>query len=69
MRVLREHPEWNGASQVLRDRDALLSHPGGEGNPGSYLPGDRGRCESALTRFEDLWRSGVVDPELRALHF
>jgi len=67
LRVLAEHADWNGDTQVLRDRSAVLVHPGGDGNPGSYRPGDRGRCEAALTRFEELWRVGVSNPELRAL--
>lgn len=67
MRKLAEHPAWNGSTLVLRDRNTLLAHPGGETNPGIYLPGERGQCDSALSRFEDLWRSGVQDAEFRSL--
>ena len=67
IRRLKEHPDWNGDTQVLRDRDSLLALPGGERDPGFYRPGDRARCETARGRFDELWRAGVVDPEFRAL--
>jgi len=67
IRRLTEHPDWDGDTQVLRDRDSLLALPGTERDPGFYRPGDRARCETELGRFEELWRAGVVDPEFRAL--
>jgi predicted GNAT family N-acyltransferase len=67
MRCLAEHPDWNGDTLVLRDRDSVLAQPASESDPGSYRPGDRGRGQGAVARFEELWRAGSVDPNLRAL--
>lgn len=64
---LAEHPDWDGDTQILRDRNSLLALPGTTRDPGFYRPDDRARCESGLGRFEELWRVGVVDPEFRAL--
>lgn len=67
LRRLAEHPEWNGETQVLRDRDSVLNLPGTESSKAFYRPGDRAGCEQAINRFEELWRAGVVDPEFRSL--
>lgn len=67
LRRLSEHPDWDGDTLLLRDRSGVLSHPGGESNPGNYRPNDRGRCLTALGRFDELWRCGSHDPEFRAL--
>ena len=67
LRRLAEHPDWRDDTAVIRDRDSLLAMPGGELDPGFYRPGDRARCESALGRFEELWRAGTMDAEFRAL--
>jgi predicted GNAT family N-acyltransferase len=67
LRRLAEHPEWDGETQVLRDRSGFLTHPGGAGSPGYYQPDDRGRTRNALSRFEELWRCSTVDPEFRSL--
>ncbi len=67
LRVLREHGDWNGDSQVIRDRDSLLALPGGESSPALYAPEDRPRAERAVERFDELWRAATVDPEFRAL--
>lgn len=67
LRVLREHGDWNGDSQVIRDRDSLLTLPGGESSPALYAPDDRPRTERAVERYEELWRAAAPDPEFRAL--
>lgn len=67
IRRLAEHPDWNGDTQILRDRDSMLALPGDQRAPAFYRPGDRARCTTAINRFEDLWRVGAVDPEFRAL--
>jgi predicted GNAT family N-acyltransferase len=67
MRKLREHPDWNGDTLVVRDRDSLLALPAGDTDPGFYRPGDRARCQSEIARFDELWRVAEVDPEFRAL--
>lgn len=67
MRRLAEHPDWNGDTQVIRDRDSLLDLPAAAESPAFYRPGDRASTEQALDRFDELWRAGVEDPEFRAL--
>ena len=67
MRRLSEHADWRGDTLVIRDRSGLLALPASETDPGFYRPDDRARCETALGRFDELWRAGVVDPEFRAL--
>ncbi|MEM9315971.1 MAG: GNAT family N-acetyltransferase [Pseudomonadota bacterium] len=67
LRSLREHPNWDGDTLVIRDRDSTLGMPGSSRDPGFYRPGDRARCETALGRFEELWKAGNVDVEFRAL--
>lgn len=67
VRRLAEHPLWNADTEVIRDRDSLLALPAGENSLGFYRPNSRARAEGALSRFEDLWHAGEVDPEFRAL--
>jgi predicted GNAT family N-acyltransferase len=67
LRCLPEHPDWDGDTLVLRDRDSVLAIPAATRDPGFYRPADRARCQTALGRFEDLWNAGSVDPEFRAL--
>jgi predicted GNAT family N-acyltransferase len=67
LRRLAEHPDWEDDSLVLRDRSGVLTHHGGDRSSGSYRPDDRGRAATALSRFEELWRVGTVDPEFRRL--
>lgn len=67
LRRLAEHPDWNGDTIIIRDRDSLLELPASEANPGFYRPGDRARSALAITRFEELWRVAQVDPEFRSL--
>lgn len=67
MRRLAEHADWRGDTLMLRDRDSLLALPASETDPGFYRPNDRARCETALGRFDELWRAGVADPEFRSL--
>ncbi|MEL7045449.1 MAG: GNAT family N-acetyltransferase, partial [Pseudomonadota bacterium] len=67
LRSLREHPDWDGDTLVIRDRDSTLGMPGSSRDPGFYRPGDRARCETALSRFEELWKAGTANTEFRAL--
>ncbi len=67
LKRLAEHSDWSGDTQVIRDRDSLLALPGGDLDPGFYRPDDRARSETALGRFEELWRVADVDPEFRSL--
>ncbi|WP_439106901.1 GNAT family N-acetyltransferase [Congregibacter sp.] len=67
IRRLAEHPQWNGETLVVRDRDSLLELPSSDADFGFYRPNDRPRSEASLSRFDELWRLGHVDPEFRAL--
>jgi hypothetical protein len=67
LRCLAEHPDWDGDTLMIRDRNGLLGLPGSPRDPGYYRPDDRARSVRALGRFEELWRVGTVDPEFRAL--
>lgn len=67
MRRLAEHPDWNGDTQIIRDRDSLLALPGDAAAGGFYRPEDRPRCATEIGRYEELWRAAVADPEFRAL--
>jgi predicted GNAT family N-acyltransferase len=67
IRCLPEHPEWDGETLVVRDRDSLLRRPADAASPGSYRPGDRARAEQALARFEALWSSAHESPEMRRM--
>ncbi|MEM1142620.1 MAG: GNAT family N-acetyltransferase [Pseudomonadota bacterium] len=66
MRELREHPQWDGDTAVIRDRDSLLTKPTGEQATAFYRPDDRARTRTALTRFDELWSAGHVSPEFRS---
>jgi hypothetical protein len=64
---LAEHPNWNGETIVIRDRDGVLYKPGGSDHEGFYEPSSRASTQGYLELFEELWRYSVQDPELRAL--
>ena len=64
---LSEHPDWNGETIVIRDRDGVLYKPGGSDHEGFYEPASRSSTQRHLELFEELWRYSVQDPELRAL--
>jgi predicted GNAT family N-acyltransferase len=66
-RSLREHPDWSGDTLVVRDRDGVLGYSGDGRVPGYFRPDDRASCETALGRFDDLWKSGIEHPEFRNL--
>lgn len=67
IRRLSEHPDWNGQTIVIRDRDGVLYKPGGPGHDGFYEPDSRASTRQHLELFEELWRYSVADPELRTL--
>lgn len=67
VRRLREHPDWNGETLVVRDRNGVLFVPAGAEHQGFYEPQSRASAESHLELFEDLWRYSEEDPELRTL--
>ena len=64
---LTEHPDWNGETIVIRDRDGVLYKPGGSGHDGFYEPDSRASTQKHLELFEELWRHSAQDTELRSL--
>jgi hypothetical protein len=64
---ISEHPDWNGETIVIRDRDGVLYKPGGSDHEGFYEPASKSSTQGHLELFEELWRHSVQDPELRAL--
>ena len=67
IQTLAEHPDWNGETVVIRDRDGVLYKPGGSGHEGFYEPDSRASTSRHLELFSDLWRYSVQDPNLRSL--
>ncbi len=67
LRVLQEHPDWNGETLVIRDRDGVLYKPGGSERDGFYEPDSRASTQRHLELFEELWRHSEQDPNLRTL--
>ena len=67
IRRISEHPDWNGQTVVIRDRDGVLYKPGDSDHDGFYEPNSRASTERHLELFEELWRYSEEDPELRTL--
>ncbi|TDG13847.1 hypothetical protein E2F43_10095 [Seongchinamella unica] len=67
IRCLKEHPDWNDQTIVIRDRDGVLFKPGGSDHDGFYEPQSRASTQQHLELFDQLWRYSVQDPELRSL--
>ena len=64
---LAEHPNWNGETLVIRDRDGVLFKPGGSEHDAFFEAHSRAATEQHLELFEDLWRHSAKDSELRSL--
>lgn len=64
---LARHPDWNGQTVVVRDRDGVLYKPGDSDHEAFYEPDSRASTQAHLELFDDLWRLSAQDPELRAL--
>lgn len=64
---LAEHPDWNGETLVLRDRDGVLYKPGDSEHNAFYEPDSRASAQRHLELFEELWRHSSKDTELRSL--
>jgi hypothetical protein len=67
LQKIAEHPDWNGQTIVIRDRDGVLYKPGGSDHEGFYEPNSRASTQRHLDLFEELWRHSVQDTELRSL--
>jgi hypothetical protein len=67
LQKIAEHPDWNGETIVIRDRDGVLYKPGGSNHEGFYEPNSRASTQRHLDLFEELWRHSVQDTELRSL--
>ena len=64
---LAEHPDWNGETIVIRDRDGVLYKPGGSDHDAFYEPDSRASTQRHLELFQELWRYSEKDVELRSL--
>lgn len=64
---LEDHPDWNGQTVVIRDRDGVLYKPGDADHAGFYEPDSRASTRKHLELFEELWRYSTEDTELRSL--
>jgi len=67
IRTMKEHPDWNGETIVMRDHDGVLYKPAGPGHDAFYEPDSRASTRRHLDLFDSLWTHSVADPELRAL--
>jgi predicted GNAT family N-acyltransferase len=67
IRQLSEHPQWNQETVVIRDRDGLLFKPGGSDHDAFFEPHSRASAQRHLELFDELWRQGSADPNLRSL--
>jgi hypothetical protein len=67
IRKLEGHPDWNGQTVIIRDRDGVLYKPGGADHDGFYEADSRAATEKHLDLFDELWRYSTQDPELRSL--
>lgn len=64
---LAEHPDWNGETIVIRDRDGVLYKPGGSGHDAFFEPSSRASTQRHIDLFKELWRYSEKDPNLRSL--
>lgn len=67
LHLLAEHPQWQGQTLVLRDRDGYFYLPDDSAQQGFYEPEDRARTSQHSELFQNLWRYSAPDPDLRAL--
>ena len=67
LRTLKEHPDWNGETVVIRDHDGLLYRHGKDHSGGFYEPDSRAATQRHLDFFDALWRLSTEDPELRSM--
>ena len=67
LRSLKEHPDWNGETVVIRDHDGLLYRHGKDHSGGFYEPDSRVATQRHLEFFDVLWRLSAEDPELRSM--
>jgi len=67
MQTLAEHPDWDGATIVIRDHNGVLFLPGDAETNGFYEPDSRASTQRHLELFDELWRHSAKDPDLRVL--
>ena len=67
IKKLVEHPQWRAETIVICDRDGVLYKPGDSDRDGFYEPSSKASTKRHLEMFEELWRHGVEDVELRSL--
>jgi hypothetical protein len=67
IKKLVEHPQWRAETIVICDRDGVLYKPGDSDRDGFYEPSSKASAKRHLEMFEELWRHGVEDVELRSM--
>lgn len=68
LQVLAEHPDWQGQTVVIKDRNGVLYQPQDGDNSAFFEPDSRASAQRHIELFDALWRYSVQDPQLRALH-
>lgn len=66
--VLKEHPDWNGQTLVIRDRNGVLYRPEDGDNSAFYEPDSRASTQRHQELFDELWRYSENEPELRSIN-
>ena len=67
LRSLKEHPDWNGETVVIRNHDGFLYRHDEGRSGGFYEPDSRVATRRHLEFFDALWRLSAEDPELRSM--
>lgn len=67
IRRLGEHPEWEGETVIVCDRNSALFKPAGSVDKAFREVDVRPTAERKLELFDNLWRYSEEDPDLRAL--
>lgn len=69
IRKAGHHPQWKGQTVVIRDRDGFLYKAADVDKDAHYQPDSRAETQPHLELFQELWRYGTEDPELRSMSF
>jgi predicted GNAT family N-acyltransferase len=67
LHAIKDHPEWQGETIVIRDRNGLLYKPGDSDKKGFYEPDSRASTQRHLDLFHELWRHSESSVDLRSV--
>lgn len=67
IRKIEHHPQCNGQTLVIRDRDGLLYKPADSLKDAFYQLDSRAETQPYIELFQELWRYSREDPELRSM--